>query len=316
MIRKPRPAGPRRDVEQESWVLLVPEADAREAAEQLPVSAERPCEVAIPAEDLDQRGVWPIEVLADAFAPGAPSRDVLLPPGVWLRLDNVAVAVADLVNGVTVLRRPLRQARWTALLTDVEEAVTVAGLVLLPLRGMRGGAEPNLQALAMPETASAAFDLPGRAGFELRVRHLARAAALGHGGTTDPGLVLDLHGLRVLPEIRGRVARFALPGQAGLAVLRSRWAVPHRFLGHDDRRQLGLAVARIGFGARVMQLDHWSLRTGWYDAEPSWRWTSGEAELLVPQGARQMEIEVANTLRLYPLAHPTGTPFFSDVRPL
>ena len=65
-----------------------------------------------------------------------------------------------------------------------------------------------------------------------------------------------------------------------------------------------------------MQLDHWSLRTGWYDAEPSWRWTSGEAELLVPQGARQMEIEVANTLRLYPLAHPAGTPFFSDVRPL
>lgn len=302
MIRRPKPAGPRRDVELETWLLLVPETEAAAAAEQMPTREERLCDVLIPADDLDRRGAWPIEILADAFAPGSPSRDVLLPPATRLALDGETVRLADLVNGATVLRRPLPQARWVALLTDLEEAVTVAGLVMLPLRCPPGPMTSPLQELAMPERGSAAFDLPGRAGFELRLRHLARAAALGHAGTTDPGLVLDLHGARLLPEIDGRIARFALPGPAGRAVLRSRSAVPHRFLGNDDRRQLGLAVARISFGARVMPLDHWSLRGGWYGAEPSWRWTSGEAGLLVPQGARQMEIEVANTLRLYPLA--------------
>jgi hypothetical protein len=305
MIRKPRAVLSRKADAEPGWLILLTDRDAGLARAETGPCDTILVETEVPTEDLDQRGAWPIAILADAFAPGVPETDILLPPRQHVLLNDEPIALADLVNGATILRRKLADVTWTCLLLGDDAPVRVAGLALVPTPAPRGTVPDQhyLRAMAVPALPPASFDLPGGDSAPAwRETQTRRAGQLGHVGTTDPALSFELAGAIIYPGITGRMARFRLPGSAGQGVLRTRWATPQAFLGGSDQRKLGVAVARIAFGHRVTRLDHWSLRGGWHETEPGWRWTDGAAQILVPAGAHQMEVEIANTLRLYPIS--------------
>ncbi len=304
MIRKPRTVLLKKPDSEPGWIILLTGGDADAVIAKIGSCDATTFAAQVPTEDLDQRSAWPIQVLAGAFSPGVPDADTLLPPSQHVLLNDHPIALADLVNGATISRRPSAEVIWTCLRLETSAALPVSRMQLLPQQCPPGAHvdDDYLRALAIPASAPVAFDLPGGEDApRWRDVHLQHAIHLGHVGTTDPALSLELNGDLFNPSIAGRIARFLLPGSAGLGIIRTRFATPQTFLGGSDQRRLGVAVANISFGRRSTSLDHWSLRGGWHGVEPSWRWTDGAAHILVPAGARQLEVEIANTLRLYPI---------------
>ena len=51
--------------------------------------------------------VWPVRIMAGAFAPGVPSRDLWLSPAHAVFVDDVLIPVKHLINGVTIMQVPV-----------------------------------------------------------------------------------------------------------------------------------------------------------------------------------------------------------------
>ena len=58
------------------------------------------------------QAIWPVRIAVGAFGPGRPIRDLWLSPDHAVYLDGVLIPVKHLINGVTIMRVRVREARY------------------------------------------------------------------------------------------------------------------------------------------------------------------------------------------------------------
>lgn len=272
------------------------------------------------------RHLQPVRVLAGAFAPGIPARDLRLSPAHAVLLDGVLVPVELLINGASIVRdTACRTVTYFHVELDTHDVLLSEGLATESYldtgnRSFFANAEgpvqlhPHLGPVTRTDASCAPFAIDPATVEPLWQRLLGRTAALGgpvperNDTTRDPDLHVMIGGRRLNPvsHVNGR-AVFILPASEQPVMLVSRSAVPsdaRPWLG--DHRDLGVMVARLtrhGLdGARhPIPLDHADLNTGWW--APEWhgkdtlrRWTNGRAVLPPHPGVSVLEVEIGATL--------------------
>ena len=255
-----------------------------------------------------------IRILAGAFGPGRPHRDLRLSPdhAVFVApsdggAEGMLVPARHLLNGATITQLSLNIVTYYHVEVEHDGEV-VHDLVLaegLPCEtyldtGNRGAFQ-NGSGPANPDSGTAldiwrtkACARLVRDGAELasvRAQLIGWAEELGYATTLDPDLRLRLGQRLIQPvAVEGGVYRFALPADAAELRIVSRAAVPAEMWPEgSDRRRLGvmiagLAVRRPGSAQRI---DPLALEgDGMYPAESGdgrrWRWTDGDARLVLP----------------------------------
>ncbi len=255
------------------------------------------------------RDAAPVRVLAGAFAPGVPHRDLLLSPDHAVFAEGVLIPVRYLVNGRTIRREAVGSVTYHHVELARHDVILAEGLACESyldtgnraiFENAPGEKADDAFALGVWETDSCAkLVLKGPELATVRRRLLARAAELGHATTQDPALRLVVDGRVLRPSSAGRVARFRLPPSARDVRLVSRNTIPAQTSAIEDHRLLGVAVARIRLDDKTISLDDPRLLAGWNGVErdaagSAWRWTEGDARLALG-GGRLLEVEIAMT---------------------
>jgi hypothetical protein len=257
----------------------------------------------------DPAAIWPIRIRAGAFGEGKPRRDLYVTRGHSFLFDDVLIQAEKLVNGATIVQQPRDHVEiWHVELDDHDIIIAEGALCESYLdTGNRsnfiGGdvfldLHPDFRPKHWRETcAPLVFD--GSALIRARTAILEAAAQQGHAITRDPDLHIVADGERIEPLWTAkRRAVFWLPAGRARIALRSRRFIPaHCQPLSQDKRTLGVAVARLQIdGADVAIDDCTALSSGWhaferYDNGDRQRWTNGDAPL--PAYARLVEIEIA-----------------------
>jgi fibronectin-binding autotransporter adhesin len=260
--------------------------------------------------------VRPIRILADAFADGAPRRDLFVSPDHAVLRDGVLVPARLLLNGASVRRDTVcRSVAYYHIELDAHDILLAEDLAVESYldtgnRGMfenAGGAMVLHPDLINDQARREAESCLPFAGDAARVEPIwralvARAVRLGWQlppapeTTDDPALHLLVDGRRVAPISVAPVSvtqawrhTFIVPRADAAVRLMSRWAVPSEvcpWIG--DNRSLGVMLSgllvRIGAMVEPIPLDHPDLTEGWW--QPEWngkvtlrRWTNGDAEV-------------------------------------
>ena len=120
---------------------------------------------------------------------------------------------------------------------------------------------------------------------------LARALELGHVMSDEPNLRVLADGGELAAEVAGQDWRVKLPPEAREVRFVSPHGVPAQLnADSDDHRPLGLAIAGLELdGAAPAEACY---GPGWHPAEAAWRWTNGDATLVVI-GARELSFRIA-----------------------
>jgi hypothetical protein len=149
--------------------------------------------------------------------------------------------------------------------------------------------------------AELVLDGPRRAAVRSAV--LARAKTLGHRLGCEAELLVVADGLESHAEIEGSNWRVRVPACTRRIGLVSRTWVPCEVLPDaDDARVLGVAVRDMRLDGRVIALDDARLSGGWHAPEGGWRWTDGDAGVLLA-GERTLEFTLVLTGN-YWVRHP------------
>ncbi|MCJ2044243.1 Hint domain-containing protein [Methylobacterium sp. J-078] len=246
--------------------------------------------------------IWPVRVLAGAFGEDLPRRDLWLSPDHAVRvsvLDEVLIPVKHLVNDATITQVKSETVTYWHVELDAHDILVAEGLPTESFldTGVRNGFENAGAFMALhPDFSPLSMDgfcLPlvqeGPIVDAVRVRLLARAAALGWTLTDTDDLHVMADGVAIQPERDGAVARFAIPAGTVEARLVSRSFVPERVrVGAGDGRRLGLPLRGLsavdGAGVvRSLPIDHALLTDGYSFVQTAegdaWRWTDGNATL-------------------------------------
>jgi hypothetical protein len=239
--------------------------------------------------------VWPYRVLAGAFAPGLPSRDLLLSPDHCVVIDTAEgpafVSIRTLENGATIAQTPVDEIVYRHVELDAHSVIFANGLPaesFLDCGNRRAfdGAVTSLRPQFAPARRDG-FCLPvlsdGAAVAEARRRLRLRAEALGWlAAWIEPSVGLLADG----EWIEAEAGRFCISAQARDVRLISTVFTPLHFESRlADRRRLGVGVAGLkissGRGERIIGLDHVAFGEGFYEIEDGhgFRWTNGEARL-------------------------------------
>jgi hypothetical protein len=282
----------------------------------------------------DPHQVWPVRIVAGAFGPDQPCRDLFLSPDHAVAIDGALVPIRLLINGASVRQETavtrvhyfhIELARHDLLVAD---GLAAESYLETGNRGMFANADAPL--VLHPQTEQAAAQQQREAqsclpllGDPARVEPVWRALAtraerLGMAlpvvaTTHDPALCIVSGTMRFTPIHRdgGRYI-FGLPVLPHGARLRSRCAVPsdlRPWLG--DRRRLGVMVRGIVLrsGGEIIEIapDDPCLADGWWaaerDASAPWRWTNGDAALPPINDVATLEVLIGDTPP-YPLAEP------------
>jgi autotransporter passenger strand-loop-strand repeat protein len=259
--------------------------------------------------------VWPVHVAKGAFADAQPCRDLYLSPDHAVFVDGMLVPIRQLINGVSIVQLAADSVTYFHIELETHDVLLAEGL---PAESyLDGGNRNDFANGGAPMTLHPTFGAPRRAaGADLAEPIWRRLAARAGGhvlpaATTDAALRLAAGGRerRAVCVADGRHVFVVTPGQQQVRIL-SRAAAPAALRPWlDDRRLLGVSVARIVMhsrhGATEMPLDHPALADGWHAPERAgyalWRWTNGSAVLPVPAGTTMVEITLTGTAE-YPVA--------------
>ena len=258
--------------------------------------------------------IWPIRILAHAFAPGQPARDLLLSPDHAVFVGGNLIPIRHLINARTIRQQPqdditywhVELANHDIMLAEhlpCESYLDTGNRGAFANGGDASRAHPKAALQVWADRACAPLIRSGPQLDAARRALQARAAALGHATTENPALHLTVNGRTQSPDIHGQTHRFRLPATACGARLASRHARPAHMRASTDHRPLGVAVSRITWNQRPIALTDARLSSGWHDAEydnaqPAWRWTDGDAGLAIAGGGL-LEIEIALTERYW-----------------
>ena len=274
--------------------------------------------------------VAPVRILRDAFGPGQPHRDLRVSPDHGLFVDGRLIPAKLLINDMTIRQeRATRTVTYYHVELDQHAIVLAEGLpaesyldtgnrAFFANAGLALVLHPEFQVNASlrqwavdacaPLTVSPAEVQP------VWHRLAERANALGYRrpkpiATEDPGLRVVAAGRSFRPlETHGGRFAFPLPADAaGPVRLTSRAAVPsHTEAWRDEWRRLGVAVRRIllrdATGVTALAPDDPALTEGWHDVERDqatmWRWTNGDAVVVLPpfRVPAVLEVEVGMSL--------------------
>ncbi|TGE02682.1 Hint domain-containing protein [Methylobacterium nonmethylotrophicum] len=246
--------------------------------------------------------VWPVRVLANAFGPGLPARDLFLSPDHAVRvtvLDDVLIPVKHLLNDATVAQVPVDQVTYWHVELDSHDILVAEGLPAESFldTGVRAGFENGSEHMVLhPDFSPLTLDdfcLPlvqdGPVVDAVRTRLIARAMALGWRLTSEDDLHVLADGVAIRPERDGALARFRLPAGARDMRLVSRSFVPERVrVGAGDGRRLGVPVRGVSVVdrhgvTRSLPIGSDLLATGFSFVQDggagAWRWTTGDAVL-------------------------------------
>jgi hypothetical protein len=273
----------------------------------------------------DPAAAQPIRILADAFAPGVPRRDLRVSPAHALLVDGVLIPARLLVNGATVLHEAAcRQVTYFHVELDSHDVLLVEGLAAesyldtgnrgifenaalpLTLHPDLGGSDDQTRREA---ESCAPFVADADGVYPVWKRLAERASALGLRGpevvamTEDPDLRLELGGRQLKPvTVQAGRYTFLLPRTDGSVRLVSHAIAPSELRPWvGDHRRLGVAVRcltlRRDGDVTTIPLDHPDIRKGWWAAEheacAQWRWTDGVGELMLePGGPALLEVDI------------------------
>ena len=223
------------------------------------------CE-AEPGRHTDPDAIDPVRVIADAFGPGRPNRDLVLAPDQALSVDGQLIAVRHLRNGATI-----RQERWDRVAYYHVELDAHDMLLANAMTAESFGTEAD------------ARERPDHAPFTaLRQALLDRAVVLGHARTADPDLRVIAGGRVLRPKAVSGGLHFQLPKGASRVQIVSRSFIPNEMRAPDrDCRRLGVGVTSLRLDVREVALTGDRLGEGWHPAEPGLRWTNGAAWLRI-----------------------------------
>ena len=243
----------------------------------------------------------PVRVHAHALAPGQPYADLILSPDHALHVDGVLIPVRYLLNGATIVQETAESITYWHVELEHHGILLAQGLPAESYldTGNRdsftGGPSLALHPdFARTEFARAVWSAQSCAplvteGAELEAAYsvfLEQADRLGHGWTTDPALILEADGIPLAPTLRDGLLHVTLPPGASALRLRSRVLTPaHIDITTNDWRPLGVAIAALRLDGVALALDDTRLATGWHDAEPGLRWTTGSAVIDVTGAA-------------------------------
>ena len=270
-----------------------------------------------PAGHAAPHRITPIRVRADAIAPGVPHADVLLSPDHAILIDGALMSVHVLINGASIVREPItgpidyyhvELAKHDVILAEgmrVESYLDTGNR-----RAFADGVAEDPRDARLSPRALAAWARHACAPLKVRgpdvvaahARLALRAQVLGHRRTAAPGLRI-MSGDIELPASRSAPDRWRVAIPAGIRSvrLRSRSVVPEALDRRlDDRRVLGVAVARITIDGQVLDRGSARLTDGWYDDEDDapWRWTNGDAGLNCGD-CRVIEIRISRILEYW-----------------
>jgi hypothetical protein len=250
----------------------------------------------------------PIRICADAFGDGLPRRDLLVSPEHCLLVDGELIPAFLLTNGATIARDDSFVAvtywhveldRHDVLLADglpAESYLDTGNRALFSGEVGVRALHPDLTG-APDAAALAVWAARGCAPLRLaaedaRARLRQRAEALGWRLADDPALGVLANGvaLPVLATERGVCAR--LPAGTSRVRLLSHSFVPSEMLpGSGDVRRLGVAVSDVLLAGWPLHPD--ALAAGWHAAAgEAWRWTDGDALIVLPRLARPSMMEL------------------------
>lgn len=227
--------------------------------------------------------VYPVRVVAGAFGPGLPARDLLLSPEHAVFVDEILIPIRSLINGTTVRQEETDDVIYWHLELEDHDVVLAEGLPAETYldTGNRWCFEDGSAreaALAPPDAGDA---IPA-------VRSCAPVV--------EDGPVVDrvLHRLGAIAEELGVDAKQEVsiwvqtPGRHVITVppgdshVRVRSGMKR--VG-GDRRRLGAAISAISLGDDVLDLRSRMLGRGFYPTEHddgrSWCWTNGDAEMVL-----------------------------------
>ena len=299
------------------------------AGQLLPVVWVGRREVDCTAEDRPAE-MWPFRVRAHAFGPGRPGRDLYLSPDHAVHVDGMLVPIRYLENGATILRERRERVTYFHVELARHDILLSEGLGsesyldtgnrddFVRRRREHGQSEAEAQAAAQQvwaERGCMKLVTEGVALRTLRTKVAARAAALGHAASDDPGLSVVAQGTVHRGTFDGEAWHFTLPALARDARLVSSALVPAVLApGAQDRRCLGVPVTRLMTDGRIVPLHHPVLSRGWHMPEGTLRWTAGEAVLPACQRVSVVLAPIGRTAAHPRLVTPVAPPALSRAR--
>ena len=247
--------------------------------------------------------VMPVRVRAHAFAPGQPSRDLVLSPDhAVLAPDDagVLIPIRYLLNGASIVQERTRHVTWWHVELDAHDIVLANGLPAesyLDTGNRHAFSNGGPAVMLHPDFARATWTGQGCAELVLDGCRVAAAKRRLLDRVDEP--VSDKHGLsvladgkRLLAQVTGKDWTVLLPPSTRVVRLASRsWVPAHMHPDDSDTRRLGVAIGGLTADGIAVPLDDLRLSSGWRDPEPGWRWTDGDAGLALA-GIRELRFRV------------------------
>jgi hypothetical protein len=252
--------------------------------------------------------VRPVRILAGAFGPGLPERDLRVSPDHALYIDGHLIEAKTLVNGVTVIVEQntryvtyhhIELARHDVVLAEglpAETYLESGNRMMFESDARPMVLHPDFAAVSR-KNACAPLLHDGRIVTAARQRLLDRALALGFAVTGDVDLMVraGLERIKPEPDLDGELL-FVLPAGAKDVQLLSGTGVPAEVSADPgDRRVLGVAVTGLTLIANGKRQEiplNDAAHDGFHDMEAGHRWTKGAARISLPPYSGRAVLEV------------------------